>query len=138
MDSISNSDRNLDSEFQHLQDRMAELANAIHDRDAERRRALEREAKISALLESAPQGIITVNERGEILETNGMAERLFGYSRQEFEGLNLNALIPERFRANHSTHHAGFFSDPRSRRMACGKILPPCGKTAASFRSPLV
>lgn len=130
---LINPARDLRNELQDLQNRMAELAHAINERDAQWRAAQEREAKISALLESASQGIITINEQGMILEVNAMAERLFGYSRHELLESTVEILIPERFRANHLGHRTGYFSEPHTRTMGNGVDLAGRRKDGSEF-----
>ena len=80
-------------------------------------RALERQradAKFRALLESAPDAMIIVDEDGEIVLVNGQAERLFGYARAELLGQRADILIPARF---HEDHPDGprFFLDLKPR-----------------------
>ena len=53
------------------------------------------EQTMRALLESAAQGVIAVNEAGDITVVNSLVEKLFGYSRSEILGEPLEKLIPE-------------------------------------------
>src|SRR4051812_25061861 len=54
----------------------------------------EGEAKFRALMESASQAIIAVNQRGRIEVVNNKAEELFGYAREEMIGEPLEILLP--------------------------------------------
>ena len=54
-----------------------------------------------SLLESAPDAIVIVDERGRIVFVNTQAEQLFGYQRSELIGHALETLIPERHRGRH-------------------------------------
>ena len=66
------------------------------------RRVLASRARTDAILESALDCIITMDERGHVLEFNPAAERTFGYTRREAVGRELAELIiPERLRAAH-------------------------------------
>ncbi|MCA9232479.1 MAG: response regulator [Planctomycetales bacterium] len=48
-----------------------------------------------ALLESAAQGVIAVNEAGQITLVNSLIEKVFGYRREELLGTQFEKLIPE-------------------------------------------
>jgi PAS domain S-box-containing protein len=51
-------------------------------------------AKFRGLLEAAPDAMIVVNERGEIVLVNLQAEKQFGYHRDELLGKMVNSIVP--------------------------------------------
>ncbi len=53
------------------------------------------------LLETAPDGIVVANAQGVVQMVNQRMEDMFGYSRQELVGRDLDILIPEQFRRRH-------------------------------------
>jgi len=57
----------------------------------------ESEAKYRGLLEAAPDGMVVVNEDGEIVLLNAQAEKQFGYRRDELLGQKVTNIIPEGF-----------------------------------------
>ncbi|HKD86844.1 MAG TPA: PAS domain S-box protein [Terriglobales bacterium] len=75
------------------------------------------EDKFRALLESAPDAMVIVDQRGRIVLVNSRTEELFGYPRRELLGYPVEILVPERFHEQHLHHRASYFSDPRQRPM---------------------
>jgi PAS domain S-box-containing protein len=55
------------------------------------------EARYRGLLEAAPDGIVVVNQSGEIVLLNAQAENQFGYRRDELLGQKVTNIIPEGF-----------------------------------------
>ncbi|MEJ2671388.1 MAG: ATP-binding protein [Deltaproteobacteria bacterium] len=55
----------------------------------------------SGIINSATDAIVTINEDHEIIGFNHGAEQMFGYSREEALGQDLNLIIPPPYRANH-------------------------------------
>jgi PAS domain S-box-containing protein len=60
-------------------------------------RMLQSEARYRGLLEAAPDPMVVVNPRGEIVLLNVQAEKQFGYSRDELIGQKVKNIIPEGF-----------------------------------------
>ena len=50
-----------------------------------------------------------VNVTGRIVLANSQAEKVFGYKRSALIGMPVETLLPERYRASHHGHRAGFF-----------------------------
>lgn len=89
--------------------------------------------KFKALLQSAPDAMVIVNQEGEIVLANLQAERLFGYSTAELLNNKVEMLIPERYRGRHPSHRGRFFSDPKLRPMGAGLELYGVRKNGTEF-----
>ncbi|MCP4133507.1 MAG: PAS domain S-box protein [bacterium] len=62
------------------------------------------QARFSAILDIAPDAIISINENQEIILFNKEAENIFGYTYDEVKGMPLDTLLPEEFRQIHQEH----------------------------------
>jgi PAS domain S-box-containing protein len=113
-----------------LQTEEGVLATAAIRDVTERKRA---EGKFRGLLESAPDAMVIVNQRGEIQLANAETEKLFGYRRDELIGRPVETLIPLRYHDRHPGHRNGFFREPRARPMGAGLELSGRRKDGSEF-----
>lgn len=96
------------------------------------------ERRFAQLLDTAPDAIVVVGEKERIELVNEKAESLFGYSRSELIGRELELLVPERFRSGHSTYVTRFFANPMARPMGSGLELFGRRKDGLEIHSPRV
>ena len=68
----------------------------------------EAQARLVAIVDSAMDAVITVDEAQKIALFNRAAEQVFGARREEVLGTPLDRFLPERFREAHSGHIANF------------------------------
>lgn len=76
-----------------------------------------------AIIEGAPDGIVMVDEDGQILLVNRCLEEMFGYDRGELLGKPIEVLLPERVRSAHVNHRNRYRTNPRIRPMGSGLEL---------------
>lgn len=62
---------------------------------------LDDQARLKAIIDTAIDGIITIDQRGTIETVNPAAARIFGYEPAEIIGQNIKILMPE---PDHSRH----------------------------------
>lgn len=96
-------------------------ANRSLEREiAEHRQA---EEKFRGLLESAPDAMVVVDEKGIIQLVNSQMEKMFGFTRAEVTGQPVEVLVPERFRKVHAQHRTDYFVEHPARAMGIGLEL---------------
>ena len=71
-------------------------------------------------LEDAPIAVIVADDHAKITWANKAAVTLFGYSRGELTGQQIDMLLPADVRGRHEAHFAGWVQHPRARQMGAG------------------
>ncbi len=84
--------------------------------------------QLQSIIHNAMDGIIMINENGDIHGFNPAAEEIFGYSQQEIIGKNVRMLMPE---PDHSAHD-GYLQ--RYLQTGEGKILGVRGREVTALR----
>jgi PAS domain S-box-containing protein len=82
--------KETDDEIGLLTDAFNEMLDEIRRRETALRAS---EARLRAILASALDGIVTIDEQGRIVEFNPAAEKLFGHARAEVLGVSIVDLI---------------------------------------------
>jgi len=85
------------------------------------------------LLEAAPDAMVIADASGRIVAVNGQAEQLFGYTRDELLGQQVEILVPDSSRDIHPSHRASYFRDSRTRPMGAGLDLRGRRKDGSEF-----
>ncbi|MGR9105946.1 MAG: sensor histidine kinase [Gammaproteobacteria bacterium] len=93
----------------------------------------ESETRFRNLLNSAPDAIVIIDEKGIINLINTQTENWFGYSRDELLGRSVEQLIPERFRRLHAGHRKEYAHKPTVRPMGAGSVLHGLRKDGSEF-----
>lgn len=90
-------------------------------------------ALFQALLESAPDAIVIVDQHGTIQVANLQVERIFGYRQEELVGQLVDVLVPERFRHGHISQRKSYTTNPVPRPMGQGRELFARRKDGSEF-----
>jgi PAS domain S-box-containing protein len=91
------------------------------------------EAYFRTMLETAPDAMIIVDERGRIAIVNRQAEDMFGYTRAELLGHDVEMLLPENIRERHLGHRSDYVENPELRPMGPGLDLFGRRKDGSEF-----
>ncbi|MBW4709379.1 PAS domain S-box protein [Roseobacter sp. YSTF-M11] len=84
---------------------------------------VDREARLRAILEAAPEAIITIDEQGTIGSFSPAAETIFGYPAAEIIGQNVNVLMPEPDRSNHDSYMTRYLKTGEKRIIGKGREM---------------
>ncbi len=94
------------------------LNESLEYQVAERTRDVrDREARLTAILNSPDDAIITIDQRGIIESVNRAAERMFGYTAADMLGQNVTLLMPPPYDEEHDGYLANY------RRTGIKKII---------------
>jgi diguanylate cyclase (GGDEF)-like protein/PAS domain S-box-containing protein len=88
----------------------------------------ESQNQLQSIIRNVMDGIITINETGEIQGFNPAAEQIFGYLQQDVLGKNVNILMPEPDRSKHDEYIRQYLSTGQ------GKILGVRGREVIAVR----
>ncbi len=90
--------------------------------------------QLRSIIHNAMDGIITINDSGEIQAFNPAAEDIFGYSQQEAIGMNLQMLMPEPDRSAHGSHLNRYLQTSKARILGVrGRELMAARKNGEEF-----
>ena len=95
--------------------------------------AAARERRFRSLLDSAPDAIVIVDQRGTIVMANHEVTHVFGYDPSELVGASVDILVPEGLRPAHAGHRAAYHDAPATRPMAASLSLAARRKNGSVF-----
>jgi PAS domain S-box-containing protein len=81
-----------------LRNKIVEMKKEILKCKKTKKALIKSEERFRTFAESAPDGIITTDDNGNILFFNKILEKQFRYSNDELTGQNLTILMPDKFR----------------------------------------
>jgi len=94
---------------------------------------LDGEARTRAIVETAADGIITIDPDGTVLTVNSATERIFGYRAEEVVGQNVKMLMPEPFYSAHDGYLAGYRTTGQRKIIGIGREVEGRRKDGSIF-----
>jgi diguanylate cyclase (GGDEF)-like protein/PAS domain S-box-containing protein len=95
------------------------------------------EAWNDLILERLPAALLVVDAQGRVIRANKGAYEVFAYPAGSMPGMNIAALIPERFRPDHDNRVTRFLETPQTRDMGDGRELRSLRRDGSEFPSEL-
>lgn len=92
-----------------------------------------REAHLKSILETVPDAMVVINERGIVQSFSVAAERLFGYSSDEMIGKNVNMLMPSPYRENHDGYIGRYLRTGDRQIIGIGRVVVGERKDGSTF-----
>jgi two-component system sensor kinase FixL len=97
--------------------------------------ALAREAHVKSILDTIPDAMVVVDERGAVQSFSAAAERLFGYSSADVVGKNVKMLMPSPYRESHDGYIGRYLRTGERRIIGVGRIVVASARIIRHFRS---
>lgn len=92
-----------------------------------------REAHLRSILETVPDAMIVIDERGFIISFSAAAERMFGYREDEVLGENVSILMPSPDRERHDGYLERYLRTGERRIIGIGRVLTARHRDGATF-----
>jgi two-component system sensor kinase FixL len=92
-----------------------------------------RAAHLTSILDTVPDAMIVIDERGTIQSFSTAAQRLFGYEATEVIGKNIKIMMPSPYRENHDGYLARYLSTGERRIIGIGRVVVGERKDGSTF-----
>lgn len=114
-----------------------EMMKRLHDRETSLKKTLEdlreREARISSIVNTTVDGIITVDEEKIIESFNQAAEKIFGYRADEVIGSNVSILMPAPHQIGYNQHVQTYLNGGRPKVLGMSREVVGRRKNGTMF-----
>ncbi len=97
------------------------------------RELLAREAHLRSILDTVPDAMIVIDERGVIQSFSAAAERQFGHAAQEVIGQNVTCLMPSPYSQEHDDYLARYRATGERHIIGIGRVVVGERKDGSTF-----
>jgi len=94
---------------------------------------LDRAERLRSILDTVPDAIVTIDERGRIDGFSTAAERLFGWQAEEVRGQNVSMLMPSPYREQHDSYLDRYRRTRERRIIGVGRVVVGLRKDGSTF-----
>jgi two-component system sensor kinase FixL len=91
------------------------------------------EARLRSVLQTVPDAMIIIDDRGRIESLSITAEQLFGYAMDEIAGYNVSRLMPSPDREQHASYLKRYLATGERRIIGIGRIVVGQRKDGTTF-----
>jgi two-component system sensor kinase FixL len=95
--------------------------------------ALARQAHLQSILDTIPEAMIVIDERGNIQSFSAAAERLFAHAASEVIGQNIKMMMPSPYRNEHDGYLARYLRTGEARIIGIGRVVVGQRKDGSTF-----
>jgi len=92
-----------------------------------------REAHVQSILETIPEAMVVIDERGIVRSFSAAAERLFGYSPAQVAGQNVKMLMPSPYREEHDGYIGRYLRTGERRIIGIGRVVVGQRRDGSTF-----
>jgi len=118
-----------DGEVTHL----VASANDVSERKTREAELSLSEKRFRRVFDSTADGLVMINEYGEIMLANPSMAKMFGYSLSELYSCSIEDLIPAHLRDKHRKERSRYQESPVPRAMAAMRELMACRRDGSEF-----
>jgi PAS domain S-box-containing protein len=134
----------LEKELEKRTEGLATINERLHQEIEEHQRVIvehqqaekslrDREARLQAIIDTAVDAIITIDERGLIQSTNPASEKMFGYANTELIGQNVSILMSASSREKHDGYLMHYLQTGYKRIIGIGREVSGRRKDGTVF-----
>jgi len=93
----------------------------------------DREAHLQSILDTIPDAMIVIDEKGRVQSFSAAAERLFGWTAAETVGQNVNRLMPPPYQQAHDGYLARYLATGERRIIGIGRVVVGLRRDGSTF-----